>query len=274
MPLPEGFNEWEHLQYVMRRVHNDAVRDFFRSQADDDIGTTKGAAKHACLMKDDDTTAMTTLRMWLFWVICRKMRDNFEPYYGIPVSAFDSEVKYKPQVTCFFLEDPEDVEPGYRPVEGQLSIRLKNEVNTTITNADLQTYANRINLAFGQGNGYVWKKGKELYSYADKENGYYFKVLARNQSDATEIINKLLDINNDTINTDLLRLNEATNPSSAFPTIPGNQLILNKTYKKPRQRPIADVRFVYASLKIWGLPKPKVLVDKTGYWNEAVIPAW
>lgn len=274
MPLPEDFNEWEHLQHTLQRVHNEAVRDFYRSQPDNDIGTNRSAAKHACLMKDDDTSTMTVLRFWLFWVVCRKMRDNFEPYYGISVEAMDAEVKYRPQITCYFSEEPHEVEPGYRRIEGELSVRLMDKTPTTITQTDLQTYANRINSAFGQSNGFIWRKGKELYTYADKANGRRFKVLTRNQNDAVEIIQKLLDIVNESYDSSFLKKNEAINPSSAFPTIPPNHSILNKTYRQPRKRPIAEVKFYYASLKIWGIGKPIILVDKTGYWNNAIIRAY
>lgn len=274
MPLPEDFNEWEHLQNTVRKVHNDAVRDFYRNQPDNDISTTRASAKHACLMKDNDTASMTMLRYWLFWVVCRKMRDNFEPYYGISIESFDAEVKYKPRITCYFSEDPQDVEPGYRRVDGELSVRLMSETATSLTNTDLQTYANRINTAFGQQNGYVWQKGKELYSYKDKMNGHRFRVLTRNQSDAIEIVQKLLSLVSDPYDSSLLVKSEAADPVSAFPTIPPNQTILNKTYREPRKRPIADVRFLYASLKIWGIGKPKILVDKTGYWNDAIISAY
>jgi hypothetical protein len=274
MPLPDGFNEWEHLQHTVKKAHNNTVKDFFRDQADDDIGTAKGAAKHACLMKDGDTAPMTTLRMWLFWVVCRKMRDNFEPYYGIPIAAFDAEVKYRPQITCYFLEDHNDVEQGYRPVEGQLSIRLMNDTSQTLSKGELTSLANKINTEFGQGQGFVWDKGKDLYSYVDKANGHRFKILSKNQTDAIAIIRKLLDIANDTYQDEFLRLNEAIDASSAFPNVSGTQTILGKTYKKPRKRPLAKVRFIYASIKVHGLPKPIVLVDKSGYWSEAIVKAW
>lgn len=274
MTLPNDFNEWEHLQNTIRRVHNEAVRDFYRSQPDNDISTNRASAKHACLMKDEDTSTMTVLRFWLFWVVCRKMRDNFEPYYGISIETFDADVKYKPQITCYFSEDPQDVEPGYRRIEGLLSVRLMDETPTSLTNANLQTYANRINAAFGQGNGYIWRKGKEMYTYVDKPNGIRFKVFTRNQSEAIEIIQKLLSIINKNYDPSLLKKNEAIDPSAAFPTIPPNQTILGKTYRQPRKRAIADVRFLYASLKIWGLGKPKILVDKTGYWHNAIISAY
>ncbi len=274
MPLPEEFNEWEHLQHVIRRAHNSTVRDFFHSQADNDIDTPKGAAKQACLMKDDDTANMTIIRLWLFWVICRKMRDNFEPYYGVPIASFDAEVKYRPQITCFFLEDVNDVQPDYRPVEGQLSIRLMDETSSTLTDNNLQQYATRINNEFGRGNGFVWRKGKNLYTYVDKARGHRFKILTRNEADALEIVRKLLDIAQDPYDDSFLRFNGATNSSAAFPNVPANQTILGKTYKEPRKRPLAEVRFMYASIKIHGLPKPIILVDKSGYWSEAIIRAW
>lgn len=274
MPLPEGFNEWEHLQHTIRRVHNQAVNDFYRNQPDNNIGTSRSSAKHACLMKDGDTTAMTTLRMWLFWVVCRKMRDNFEPYYGIPIASFDAEVKYHPQITCFFLEDAKDIKDKLPPIEGQLSIRLLKETSNTITKTELQTLAAKVNTAFGQNNGFEWQKGRDLYSYVDKANGHRFKVLARSKAHAVTIIKKLLNIAGDGYDAEFLRLNEAVSASAAFPAVPGNQTILNKQYKKPRKRPVVKVKFQYASIKIWGLPKPIILVDKTGYWSEAIIPAY
>jgi hypothetical protein len=271
MPLPDNFSEWEHLQITIRRVHNDSVRSFYRNTPDNNLNTKRGSAKHACLMKDNDTTAMTILRMWLFWIVCRKLRDVTEPYYGIPIAGFDAEVVYKPQITLFFLEDFRDVEAGYRAVEGQLSIRLIKENSTTLSQADLKRYANKINLAFGQGNGLIWDKGKHLYSYVDKVNGHRFKILTQTQTDAESLVRKLLDIVGDRYNSELLRLNEAVNEAAAFPTNPPKQTILGKVYKQPRKRPKAKVKFQYASIKIHGLPKPIILVDKTGYWSEALI---
>ncbi len=274
MPLPEDFNEWEHLQNTIRYAHNKAVRDFFSGQADNDIESIKGSAKHACLMKDNDTTAMTTLRMWLFWVVCRKMRDNFEPYLGIRIPAEEYEVKYKPQVTCFFLEDQQDVEYGYRPIQGKLSVRLIDETSETLTKANLEALAKRVNAQFGQGNGFVWQKGKNLYTYVDKLLGHRHKVLAKNKSDAVTIIQKLLALTQDPFKSKLVRLNAAEDPNAAFPSNPGTQTILGKSYKEARIRPVVKVRFAYAQIKIHGLPKPIILVDKSGYWIDAIIKSW
>lgn len=274
MPLPEGFNEWEHLQNTLRRAHNSTVNEFFRNQADNDVSSSKASAKHACKMKDEDTADMTVIRMWLFWVLCRKMRDNFEPYAGYRIPNDEHSVKHKPHVTILFLQDHDDVEYGDRPVEGQISFRLIDETTKSMTEAKLMTLANKITQKFGTGKGFVWQKGKDNYTYVDKELGHRHKVLVTNKVDAEEIIKKILDITNDPFKASLLRVNKAEDPNSAFPNNPGKQTILGKTHDKPRLRPVVKVRFFYAQIKLSGLPKPIILVDSTGYWSDALVKTW
>jgi len=274
MPLPEEFSEWEHLQHTLKKVHNSAVKEFYSEQPDNDIGTSRAAAKHACLIKDEDTANMVMIRFWMFWVICRKMRDNFPPFFSAPVAQVDSEIRYKPQITCYFLEDWNDVEQGYSPIDGQLSVRLIKETSNTISQSELNSLANKVNLAFGQQNGFVWKKGKILYSYVDKAKGHRFKALVRKELDATEIFKKQLSLVGDPYEPARLKLNQSPNAELTYPIVPPNHTILGQTYKEPRKRPVAEVKFQYASIKLWGLPNPIILVDKTGYFPTAIIPAY
>ncbi|MBW4568619.1 MAG: hypothetical protein KME31_11510 [Tolypothrix carrinoi HA7290-LM1] len=58
-----------------------------------------------------------------------------------------------------------------------------------------------------------------------------------------------------------------------YPTIPGNQSILGKTRRKPRERPVAYVRFRWAELKLHGLVNDIILYDLTGYWRNALVKA-
>src|ERR687885_596971 len=105
MPLPEGFSEWEHLQSVIRQVHNKDVQQWFKNQPDDDISTPRASLKHACLLKDDDTVDMTILRMWLFEFQCLHTQSLQRPVYGMPVQEFQSDRKFKPQIKLYFFED-------------------------------------------------------------------------------------------------------------------------------------------------------------------------
>jgi hypothetical protein len=90
------------------------------------------------------------------------------------------------------------------------------------------------------------------------------QLLVRDKTEGKRIVDKVLDIQGHS--PDWKKFNHAENeiPSEAFPIVPGNQTILGKSRKKPRKRPIADVRFQYAVIKIDGLPHPITLVDRSG----------
>ena len=93
MALPENFSEFEHLQSVVRRVHNRAVKQFFKNQTDNDISTPKASLKHACLIKDNDSQPVMMQRQWLFEVTAGHAQSLAPEMYGIPVAEYQREVK-------------------------------------------------------------------------------------------------------------------------------------------------------------------------------------
>ncbi len=271
MPLPENFSEWEHLQDQLRRVHNKEVSRWFKSTEIDSVATPKASMRQACMMKENDTSTMTVLRMFLFYINCGKARDFHPPMYTLPISGNADRVVGHPQIKLFFLEDREDVEPGYDPIAGEIGIRLMSETTETLTMANAKALAVKCKTAFGTGSGFVWRKGKESYSYTEIKRGYRLKILARSESEAKRVIEQVLDLQSHTPNWDYLNKNEAVNAVARYPTNPGNRTILGKTYKKFRKRPIADVRFQHAELHVEGLPKPLILFDHSGrYYRETL----
>lgn len=273
MSLPEGFSEWEHLQSTLMRVHNRIVRDEFSDITDEDIdlNVPRSSLRWACLLKDGDTATMTHLRMNLFYFSLRGARDLQAPIYGIPLADLQAARKFKPRIELFFKQDLSDVEPDDRPVEGRISFRLMNEESGTITRAELTTIANKIKTEFGAANGYLWKKGRKLYSYTEKEKGYQLQLLSRSETEAKELIGKILDIQNHTPDWKFLGLNENGDENESFPYTPGNQTILGKTYRRPRRRPMVDVRFQAAYCDLWGLTRPITLYDRTGISIDALV---
>ena len=276
MALPSDFSPWEHLQNVVRLVHNRIVKEEFADLGDDswdeDISVPRGSLRVACTMLDNDTAEMTLIRMMLFYLSLRKAQDMQAPIVGIPLLSFQETRKYKPQIMLYFQEDWQDVDHNYQPVTGEISFRLMNQETTSITNAEVTNWANKVKTNFGTGTGFVWKKGKEFTSYTDKEKGYQLQLLVRDLAEGKKVVEQVLDLQGHT--PDWSKLNHLKNEAEtiAFPTIPGNQTILGKSYKKPRKRPIADVRFQYAALNLHGFPKPIILYDKTGYYTKAIIP--
>jgi hypothetical protein len=271
MPLPEGFNSWEHFQDVVRKVHNKIVREEFSDAGEDDgIATPRASLRQACLIDDNDTADMVIARLLFYYFDLRKARDLQAPIYGVPDTSDRVIVSQRPRVILFFQEDFQDVEFGYRPITGEIGVRLVDETPQSMSEAKLNSLANRIKSEFATGAGYVWRKGKELYAYTDKAKGYHFKILSRTESEAKELIGKMLDINTDSPNWEYLKVSGAVNPSEAYPTNPGNHSILGKSRRKKRIRPIADVRFQYATLNLQGIMNPIPLVDRSGIFRNAI----
>ena len=173
MAIPPEFSEQEHLQNTITRWVNREVRDYFSDLGGDDwdpdIWTPRGSLRHACTHKELDSLLMTHLRWQLFERIRRSAFDM--PFYGIPIPGFHEARRFKPQIKLYFQEDIQDVEPTFSPVTGEVSFRLMDHETATITPAIAQTYANRIETNFGVGGGFLWRKGRVMCTYTDRERG-------------------------------------------------------------------------------------------------------
>jgi hypothetical protein len=273
MALPANFSGSEHLQDLFRRYMNREIRAFFIDLGGEDwepeITTPRGALRIGCTHLDSDSLTMTLLRWELFQHV-RTLKFQ-QPFYGIPVAGYHEARKFKPQVQLYFQEDEGDVEPGYGPVTGQITFRLMNYTESTINRTVAQALANRINSEFAIGGGYVWRKGKVMFTYTDREKGYKLQLLCRTESEGVQLVNKVLDANNDTPDWTKSNVSENQQPAQAFPTIPELDFIYGESRRRPRRRPIADVRFQFAILNVHGLVNPVPLVDRSGIWPNALV---
>jgi hypothetical protein len=270
----DEINPWEQLQDVLRKTQNRRVREHFRDLGPVDgdwtpnISTPRGALFYACTMLDNDTSTMTVLRMFLFWMVLGQATALHPPLYTLPSDRYQQSVKFAPQITLYFKEDSDDVEDGYAPIDAEVSFRLMDEDNRTLSQTDLNTVANRIRLEFALSNGYRWRKGRVKLNYRDPERGYLMSVNAFSESEGKDLIRKVLDIQNHTLDGDKLTIQQL---DSAPPIVPPQQVILGKTRRLPRKRPVGYVRFIYADLHIWGIPKAICLLDRSGRRRDPVI---
>jgi hypothetical protein len=265
MSLPQGFNPFEHLQSVFRSVHNRRVREFFSDLGDEtwdpEITTPRGSLRVAATIRDEDNLSMMFLRLWLFDIVLQGGQNLWPALYTTPVDLYQQRFKFKPQVTLFFMEDLDEVEEGYAPLTAELSFRLINQEYNSFTPAEARTLANRIRSEFGGGGGYRWRKGRVTTIYNNPDQGINTKINAASQAEGRQVLNKLLDCVNMTIDNSRLRYRELEqNP----PTVPPRQTIYGKSRRTPRRFPVGYVRFRYAECHLWGLPNPIVLVDLTG----------
>jgi hypothetical protein len=273
MNLPSDFNPFEHLQDLIIKVQNKIVKDEFNDLGDDtwtpNITTPRASLRVGCTLKDEDSGTMTLLRLFFFYFILRKAQDLQLPVYGIPITSFQEQRRFKPQIHLYFLETLTDVETGYSPVAGEITFRLMTETETSLTEIKLKSYAQKIKSLFCNP-AFKWKKGKNMYTYSDWEKGYQFQLLCWDKTQAKKIIEQVLDIQSHTPSWKFLNESQNEEPVTSFPTIPSQKVILGKTRKSPRRRPVATVVFQYAVCHIHGLPNPVCLVDRTNTYPKPI----
>ena len=273
MALPTGFSSWEHLQTTMMQVQNRIVRAEFSDVGDDswddDINTPRGTLRVASTLRDNDSALETINKLLFFYVVLRKAADLHPAIYGIPVTTFQENLKFFPQVRLFFLEDLSQVEDTYSPVAADVCFRLTGETSETITEASARVIATKIKSLFGSGAGFTWKKGRELWTYKDPARGYNFQLYSWNEAEAKKVIEQVLDIRSHT--PDWEKYLDGTTKKKLFRTIPASTRIYGKTRRGARERPIATVRFRYAELKIHGLANDVQLMDRTGFRNNPLV---
>lgn len=256
MALPNNFSEWEHLQDQVRYWHNKAVDLWFKNQANDDISTPKASLKHACKMKDDDTSDMTFMRMWLFEVTAGHAQSLQAPIYGIPVQVYQSQTEFKPQVHLHFQEKYPYIADRLRPVRGMISFVLMNQDFNVNGRTKAEALARDIKREFASPI-FVWEKGKYYYYYRDKEKGYDLRLLVKSKTEGERITKAVLAVQGHSFNDDY---SDYVENSRTYSNTPGNQMIYGQSQPKPIKRPTADVRFRYAQLLIHGRLKVVNLV--------------
>src|SRR5574339_538846 len=129
MPLPEGFNEFEFLQDLVRRWQNRIVKEEFNhlggDEFDPDVTISEQALRHACTIKDNDTAEMVNMRLYLYYFLHGKAKKLQPPIYGTPVPNYkeNTEITSNPQIYLYFSQD-EDAVP-----DGRKEIRAENHIN-------------------------------------------------------------------------------------------------------------------------------------------------
>lgn len=181
--------------------------------------------------------------------------------YGIPAAEVQEQKKFKPHVTLYFEQDIKEIAAGYSAVTGEISFRLMKEESTTLNEQKLKILAQKIKSKFGGSTPFVWNKGKEYWTYTDAKLGYKLQLLCPNEAEAVRVVEQVLDIQNHSPDWEKLKQNANARPSTAYPSTPKKALILGKSRRLPRRRPVAKVKFRYAHLLVWGITEPIELVS-------------
>lgn len=259
MSLPEEFSAWDHLREQLIAAHNMNVNRTFLGVPDNDISTSMGGMKVACLLEEDDTVDMFLLRMYLYYFV---FQGNLpQPIYGIPVSDYDSEITYRPQIKLIFKEDwnAHLLTSELYPATAEISYRLMHETGATMTPAKAKTIALKIKELFSLEGGFTFEKGPQIVYYKDSHNGCEFRLLVVNEAEGVRVIERVLEVAGHSFDEHKVSVSQSR---QSFPANPGLQEVYGREQRKPRRRPTTRVRFKRAELVIWGLRRPLVLVDR------------
>ena len=257
--------EWPALRSWLRKVYNKKVDKYFNDEDNDsNINAGRKATKDACLIGADDSQNIALIKMNNFNFIVREI--DKQPIYGIPCTSFHESLTFYPQVILYFKETLEDAQSKNRkPITAEHGYRLKND---NITDADIRELARKIRQEFATPPT-RFKKGEIKISYKDKRKGYEFILAVDAESEARTIISKILDIQGDTPDWELLTNSESGKNFKVRRTM----RLLGETVELQRQRPIGYVQFTHAELKLHGVVPDVVLVDVTGRYSGALIYA-
>lgn len=188
-------SEWEHLQSVLRKVHNKQVTDYFREDIpDDNINTPESALKHACRMKDTDTAAMASCRMMLFSFTINNGRHLHPEVWAVPDFTPDVYNELRPQVIIQFAEKLDDWKSrgSKRRKVVRCSYRLMGETSDTMTQSALKALARKIDAKFPRS--YTFKTGRYKVTYSDKPKGYHLITAPYSPAIGDKLVKDLLEL--------------------------------------------------------------------------------
>lgn len=249
----------EFFQSFCRKYVNKAVRNHFSdisNVADDDLSLSnpRQTTKKLLLHKDTDPIMLTIGRLLFWWLETKGLLDEY--IYGIPASNFHESVRFKPQIKLFWREKTEDARTNNRyPARAEYSIRYRGNYATV---NDLKLLTAKLALVFNNPTTHSFWKGREKYSYRDKDKGYEFIITARDETEAKDVINHLLEVQGDNpLNEALLTRSTKDKNWNAKETV----RVGGETFTKPKERPIAEVWFTHAQLSVHGMTKDKTLVS-------------
>lgn len=138
-----------------------------------------------------------------------------------------------------------------------------------LSRLDVKRWSAKIKTIFGDKE-YVWRKGISCVSYSGmiaRLQGLEGYAYVKNEPDGINLFKAILQIFDATPDMDGFNFSEKTNESQFKKTNNEERIILEEKVKVEQRRPIADCKFISASLIIDGVKKPipmvrgKVIID-------------
>jgi hypothetical protein len=170
-------------------------------------------------------------------------------------------MKGQPQIRLFFK--------GENKAEAETSFRIMDKTDDPkvplplIDKSDLVKYAQRIKEQFASPDLYVWSKGPKAFSYQNPWQGFNGQWwLMKSETDAKTLLSKLLAIPELPLDNSKTRVSTAIDETLAFPANPPDISVLGQPVKQDNERPLVDVKFYRAEIKLAKMRNPIPLIER------------
>lgn len=254
-------NDVERFQDFCRKFINRKVREHFTDLGGDDWQPDFNVSRHftrwVCTHTDNDPMMLTLGRLLVYFFKVQGLLE--EPIFAMPATNLIESVLTVAQVILYFQESARDAvinKRPYRPLMAQHSIRVRDKFESANS---VNALAKKVNQIFNTP-AFAYDKGRLKFTYRDRSKGHLLIITAINEAEARTVINKILNIVDETPDWDLLyesKSNRNFNKTEKFKA--GGE-----TYKKPQNRPLGKVKFSHAELHIPNLAGNITLIDKRG----------
>lgn len=202
-----------------------------------------------------------------------KMKNAFNLDLDEVIGAIEREPEtFKPQghpkIKLIFLENSFKFasriarNPKSTRGRAQISFRLMDKTNDSITTTEVVSLANKIKAKF-LNPIFKFTKGKEFYKYNDLKLGEPLLCWTLNQVEAQKLFGQVLDLINDSPDIEKIIKRITLNPAKTYDDTPKDRVILGKPRQVDKVRPVVEVEFNSAYLHMEGLRKPIYLVDRS-----------
>lgn len=262
--------ETERFQDFCRKYINRKVREHFKDLGDDrwqpDFNVDRHVTRWICTHQDKDPLTLTVGRLLVYFFKVQGLLD--EPIFAMPCTRLEQNVQTIPQIIIRFQESARDARANKRywhPLRAEHYVRVKEDFTSE---SDVQQIARKVREVFATP-VFSFDKGRTKFTYHDKIKGHLFIVASTTESEARDIIQKLLTITNEMPNWNLLTESKSNQNFEATEYITVN----GKRQKKPQRRPVGKVHFISAELHVNGLNGNIQLIDLTGRSSNAILPA-
>jgi hypothetical protein len=261
-------NEIERFQNFCQKYINKKVKEHFSDLGDErwqpDFNVDRHFTRWICTHQDKDPLTLTVGRLLVYFFKIQGLLD--EPIYAMPCTQLFDSQECLPQIIINFQESVQSARQHNRskhPLTAQHYIRLKIDFSSE---AEVQQIARKIKAVFATPI-FSFDKGRLKYTYRDKSKSYFFVVTTINETEARNVIKKLLAINNDVPDWELLTESRSNKDFVATRTTQVN----GKRYKKPQRRPLGRVSFISAELHVDGLQGNIHLIDLGGRSRDVIL---